>query len=368
MLPTHGTFSFAMSLKTLGAPLPTHGPPMHGSGERAAGGDGSRPHRPHAMSQRSMPPLVDPRPIRAPAMQLGSTATSLGFGGTMGSRSAPSLIPPPTPSYLMPTPASVRMKEEMAAINFTATGPLMTTNKIVHATKLASRALRFKGAPWADHNMTSNEPARGRWRDTRTDAEDLTRDMTEVPINRLPETLRSFARPKPQLEQLAKIGAAIKVQGAIRRFKAVKDKERKLAAPKHAAATRIQSAGRRRHAQSEVADKKRAEHRAMAEKLYPTTPVKQVKPEPISISHSREASLYQGGLFASPRSAAKSQSAARLAAMSPAGAMSGHKMVMSAERAVANKPMPSELKAPPAPTWFSQVGSTQVQTISLGGA
>ena len=57
-----------------------------------------------------------------------------------------------------------------------------------------------------------------------------------------------------------------------------------------------------------------------------------------------------------------------LAAMSPAGAMSGHKMVMSAERAVANKPMPSELKAPPAPTWFSQVGSTQVQTISLGGA
>ena len=116
ILATHGTFSFAMSLKTLGAPLPPHGPPMHGSGERAAGGDGSRPHRPHAMSQRSMPPLVDPRPIRAPAMQLGSTATSLGFGGTMGSRSAPSLIPPPTPSYLMPTPASVRMKEEMAAV------------------------------------------------------------------------------------------------------------------------------------------------------------------------------------------------------------------------------------------------------------
>ena len=37
------------------------------------------------------------------------------------------------------------------------------------------------------------------------------------------------------------------------RQKAVKDKERKLAAPKHAAATRIQSAGRRRHASARTA-------------------------------------------------------------------------------------------------------------------
>ena len=127
------------------------------------------------------------------------------------------------------------------------------------------RAMRFKGCPWgpfADaggkHNLRA---ARGsKWGRNDKDEFDVTKDLTMIPINRLPPVLQGFSRPTTHLAILEKVGAAIAVQASVRKMlrSARHQQERKARAIREAEERSTGGDGRSPHTggrQTEIANR-----------------------------------------------------------------------------------------------------------------
>ena len=190
------------------------------------------------------PPVTAPRPstanwARMSPVQRGpdSAASPVPWTRTAERARPASAYTPPskpnTPSYMEHSPYSLSMQREMATLVYKKaprSTELYPNNPATQGKNVLvnqPRAMRFKGCPWgpfADaggkHNLRA---ARGsKWGRNDKDEFDVTKDLTMIPINRLPPVLQGFSRPTTHLAILEKVGAAIAVQASVRKMLALR--------------------------------------------------------------------------------------------------------------------------------------------------